>query len=134
MSALFEQGLRLRHDAYNVPVLEAAPQESIDGIYLCKNEKEVKELVEIHASSKKKHKLFIVLVGSISDNVKAVCKAAGAQPELAPILVEKDKQDDKGNWRTINAIREGYDLSEKLAHKTAVDVGKRLGIYKYICI
>ena len=52
LSALFEQGLRLRHDAYNVPILEAAPQDSIDGIYMCKNEKEVKELVEIHASSK----------------------------------------------------------------------------------
>ena len=95
------------------------------GFTCAKTKKEVKELVEIHASSKENHKLFIVLVGSISDQATAVCKAAGVQPEWAHILAEKDKQDDKGEWRKINDIREGYiwkvnDLSEKLAHKTAV--------------
>ena len=42
----FEEGIRLREDAFNLPILNSLPKAGNYGVYMCKSEDEIRQLIE----------------------------------------------------------------------------------------
>ena len=61
----FEEGVELSENALNVEVLKAAPQRNQSGVYLCKSEREAKELMQRFGGFYSDIPLFVAILGKV---------------------------------------------------------------------
>ena len=61
----FEEGVELRENALNVEVLRVTPQRNQGGVYLCKSEREAKELMQRFGGYDSDIPLFVAILGKM---------------------------------------------------------------------
>ena len=96
-------------NVYNVTPLERPPAKPEDtGIYLCKNEEEARELIQVTKADTQKGDLHIAMLGQPSDVLMAVVKAHNVKPEYFQLqITKKEKEEDEKGHRMSEMATSG---------------------------
>ena len=92
----FEEGVELRENALNVEVIRVASQRNQGGVYICKSEREAKELMQRIGGYESDIPLFFAILGKVQTaTLRAAAMAYGIEPPCTgqttiSISTEKD--------------------------------------------
>ena len=91
----FEEGVELRENALNVKVLKVAPQRNQNGVYLCKSEREAKELMQRFGGYESNIPLFVATLGKVQTaTLRAAAMAYGIEPKEFSFPITKHSPND----------------------------------------
>ena len=91
----FKEGVELRENALNVEVLRVAPQRNQSGVYLCKREREAKELMQRFGGYESDIPQFVaILVKGQTATLRAAAMAYGIETKEFSFPIAKHSSND----------------------------------------
>ena len=91
----FEEGVELRENALNVELLRVASQRNQGGVYICKSEREAKELMQRFGGYESDIPLFVAIRGKVQTaTLRAAAMAHGIEPREFSFPITKHSSND----------------------------------------
>ena len=116
----FEEGVEKRENALNVEVLKVAPQRNQNGEYLCKSEREAKELMQRFGGYDSNTPLFVAILGKVQTaTLRAAAMAYGIEPkEFSFPITKHSSNDDQSTVQMMISTSTEKDGYGKLRRKS----------------